>query len=428
MNLLEFAEKKLAGFAADPLTEFRRQSLARAQSAGWPTTHMESWKYTSVKSLRQMNFADQADPVASDLATIDGSSKLESLPSSFLVPGSELFVFVDGIFSETLSKFSSALHFQPWSQTLTPEFHRESLFEKDFFKNMTACLLTGGGRLRILPQQKIEMPIQFLFIQATAGSVAAPWIEIQAGNHSQFHLIESYFSMPDMGSEKPAVTLPHFQWVLSDFAKVDFSRLQNENSKSIHIGSCSVDLEAHTEFKSLIGQLGASLNRHDYVLNFRATESFAQVNGFYHGSAQQHVDHHTSIRHHIGHCTSTQLYKGLMKDASRAVFNGHVFINQDAQKASSEQLNQNLMLSRQAEVDSKPELEIYADDVKASHGSTIGQLNADELFYLTSRAIPKDTAVQMLSSGFLESLVFLLNAGPVQEWFLQHLRNKVQNA
>ncbi|HEY1080271.1 MAG TPA: SufD family Fe-S cluster assembly protein, partial [Bdellovibrio sp.] len=149
--------------------------------------------------------------------------------------------------------------------------------------------------------------------------------------------------------------------------------------------------------------------------------SDSQILGVYAVQGSQHVDNTTLIDHAVGECNTTQLYKGILDGESRAVFCGKVLIRKDAQKANSAQLNNNLILNTKAEADSKPSLEIYADDVKAAHGSTVGQLNKEELFYLQSRAIPKAKAVPMLSYGFLSEVIYKLSDEKTQKWLSRHL-------
>ncbi|MNT16613.1 FeS cluster assembly protein SufD [compost metagenome] len=173
--------------------------------------------------------------------------------------------------------------------------------------------------------------------------------------------------------------------------------------------------------QSLAFSTGASLSRHTLEVSLKGEGSNSEILGVYAGRANQHIDNTTLIDHAVGACNTNQLYKGILDDSARSAFCGKVLIQKNAQKADSAQLNNNLLLSSKAEADSKPMLEIYADDVKAAHGSTVGQLDKEELFYLLSRAIPKDKAISMLSYGFLSEVIYKLNDESIQKWLSKHL-------
>ena len=202
---------------------------------------------------------------------------------------------------------------------------------------------------------------------------------------------------------------------------MNYIRIQEQGPAAIHIGRSRIYLEESSHLEAFSYATGASVCRHNLEVHCVGEQAFAQVNGLTLGSGSQHHDNRTLIDHAVGHCTTTQHYKSILDGQSRAVFNGQVLIREDAQKASSEQLNNNLVLSAQAEADTKPELMIYADDVKASHGSTVGQLNSDELFYFLSRAIPREKALEMLSLGFVQDLIDRLSNEQVRSWLSAQL-------
>ncbi|RYZ67219.1 MAG: SufD family Fe-S cluster assembly protein, partial [Proteobacteria bacterium] len=214
----------------------------------------------------------------------------------------------------------------------------------------------------------------------------------------------------------------HTEVKVGESAKLAYVRVQGESHEAVNVGRTNFELCKFSQLHSLAFSTGAQLSRHNLVVNLTATDASAIVDGLYVVRGEQHVDNTTVIDHIVGACTTSQHYKGILADTSRAVFNGKVAIQPNAQKANSEQLNNNLLLSRYAEADSKPQLAIYADDVKAAHGSTVGQLNREELFYLESRAIPPSVAIPMMSFGYVSELIYKLEDEFLQSWLNQELR------
>ncbi|MGE0632782.1 MAG: Fe-S cluster assembly protein SufD, partial [Pseudobdellovibrionaceae bacterium] len=189
-------------------------------------------------------------------------------------------------------------------------------------------------------------------------------------------------------------------------AKVEYCRLQAESNLAFHVWRTQVSLAENSQFSTLNVSVGARLQRHNFSLALKGSGAHANIWGLGVLSGDQHSDSHTLVDHQVGDCTTEQVYKSILNGSSRAVFDGRILIRKNSQKANSSQMNHNLLLSQNAEADSKPQLEIYADDVKATHGSTTGQINNEELFYLQSRGIDKETGVQMLSRGFAYDLIY----------------------
>ncbi len=202
---------------------------------------------------------------------------------------------------------------------------------------------------------------------------------------------------------------------------------QNESKQAYHISRTQIFLEEFANLHSYSHQSGAILGRNNLDVYHIGKNSTSVVDGTYLCSKNQVIDNHTKIDHVVGDCQSSQLYKGIIQDQARAVFNGQVVIRHGSQKASSEQLNKNLLLSSEAEVDSKPELAIYADDVKATHGSTIGQLNEEEIFYFESRAISRAKAIQLLSKGFIFEVAIKFAHPTILKWLQKNLEQIVKD-
>ena len=188
--------------------------------------------------------------------------------------------------------------------------------------------------------------------------------------------------------------------VLEKNAKLNIYKNQKLNNKSFLIDFILVDQSEGSSFYSFTLDNGAALSRTDFIVNLNQSHSETSLHGFYNTIENQVADHHSVIHHHAPHCQSSEHYRGILNDSSKAIFNGKVIIDQDAQKTSTEQLNKNILLSNKAEIDTKPELEIYANDVKAKHGATVGQLDDQALFYLMARGIEKTEAMRLLMAGF----------------------------
>jgi Fe-S cluster assembly protein SufD len=206
--------------------------------------------------------------------------------------------------------------------------------------------------------------------------------------------------------------------VLEKNAKLSIYKKQTLNNQSFLINFILVEQAENSSFYSFTLDQGAALSRTDFSVHLNGHDAEVNLQGVYLTSQQQVADHHSVIYHHAPHCQSKQHYRGIVNDQSKAIFNGKIVIEKDAQKSSTQQLNKNILLSNQAEVDTKPELEIYADDVKASHGATIGQLDMQALFYLQARGISLDEAKALLIEGFLQEVFLSISNNEIRENFI----------
>lgn len=207
--------------------------------------------------------------------------------------------------------------------------------------------------------------------------------------------------------------------ILEKNAKLTIYKNQTLNHNSFLIDFILVSQASSSSFYSFTLDKGAALSRTDFVVHLNEPQAEASVHGFYHTVGNQVADHHSVIHHHAPHCQSSEHYRGILDDSSKAIFNGKVVIDQDAQKTSTQQLNKNILLSSKAEVDTKPELEIYANDVKAKHGATVGQLDESALFYLMARGIEKSAALTLLMSGFSKEVFDTIPNKQVQKFLLE---------
>ncbi len=252
--------------------------------------------------------------------------------------------------------------------------------------------------------------------------MAAPRIFVEVGERAEFALIE--FFSGEAGHPYLNTTVADIQ--VEAGARLSYANIQLEGSEGYHVGTTRIHQAKDSWVETQQFSFGGKLSRHDLHLSLEGEGAEARVDGLYLTDHQQVVDNHTTIDHLVPNTQSRQLYKGILMGQSRAVFNGRVHIAKDAQKSNSAQLNNNLMLSSRAEVDSKPEMAIYADDVKAAHGATIGQMDPEHLFYLQSRAIAKDQATMILARGFALDVVYRIQNNEMREQLLKLVHREME--
>jgi Fe-S cluster assembly protein SufD len=264
-----------------------------------------------------------------------------------------------------------------------------------------------------IPEGKaVERPIHLLFIATGADPVAShPRTLVVAGRGAIATLIESYVSTDESVYLTNAVT----EVFTAEGAVVDHYRLQEESDRAFHIGATEVCQERGSHYTSIAVSLGARLSRHTLNAALTGEHCETTIDGLYVVTDGQHHDSHTQLDHQKTHSASFQLYKGILDGRSRAVFNGKVIVREGALLTDARQLNKNLLLSPEAHVDTKPELEILADDVKCSHGATVGQLEDEELFYLASRGLAPERARALLTYGFAEDVISKIRLKSVRE-------------
>jgi Fe-S cluster assembly protein SufD len=256
----------------------------------------------------------------------------------------------------------------------------------------------------LVPQgAQVETPVHLLFLSDSnaAQAVTFPRVLVVGEPSSAATLIESYASAADVAHWTNAVV----EVVLGEGARLEHYKVQRESAQGYHIATTTAELGRNSVFETTTITLGAQLSRHNIAVRLADEGALCRVDGLYIVGAGQHTDTHSLIDHTQPHCTSRQLYKGILDGKSRAVFNGKVFVHEGAQGTDAQQTNRNLLLSKEARVDTKPQLEIFADDVKCAHGATVGQLEEEELFYLISRGLHRELAQNLLTYGFAEEVI-----------------------
>ncbi len=381
------------------LRDLRKAALDRFVDAGFPSTRLEEWRFTNIAPIAESRFA---------LAGAATLSAADLAPWTFEGVGAQL-VFVNGRYVPALSTTGSLPPGAVVGQ-LAPALAAADGAGLPFGRAVPAPLTTfpalntaffADGALVLLPPHAIlESPIHLLFVTvAGAGAEAVmthPRVLVVAGEDSQARIIESYAGTPGAAYFTNALT----EVALGEHAMIEHCRVQRESDAAFHVGLMHVDGGRSSTFTSHAFALGGALVRNEIAAVTRGEGMECTLNGLYLATGRQLVDNHTTIDHALPHCSSHEVYKGVLAGRAHAVFNGKVIVRPDAQKTDAKQTNRALLLSDDAVIDTKPQLEIFANDVKCTHGAAIGQLDDDAIFYLRSRAIGEQDARTMLIHAF----------------------------
>lgn len=347
--------KKFIEGEKDPtLRSLREHAFAHFAEVGFPTPKNEEWKYTNVSRISNFKFE------ISDLKASDVDAKL-------------------------IEKFN---------------------YRRNGFTSLN--LAFGQFQIiRIPTETSVPEPIELNFAAAENTEIF-PHVVVIAGAGSKATIVESY------SSQAAGFTNTAVQIVVEDNANLTHYRVQKDSTDAFHVGTTEVTLGADSRYDSTNINLGGAISRHDIDVKFTAEGGEAWVDGLYMLAGEQHSDTHSVIDHTIPNCTSHQTYKGVLNDRSRGVFNGKVFVRENAHGTDAQQSNKNLLLSNDARVDTKPQLEIFNDDVKCSHGATVGQLEEEELFYLRTRGLPDALARNLLTYGFAKAIIEKIGIGSIR--------------
>jgi len=402
------------------LKTVRKHAFKVFTENGFPTPRNEEWKYTNVAPIAKEEFRFETGAV--DAEIVKNFIYSEAAESTF--------VFIDGKLNEahsasngafTATTFNEAFKNEDLVKTIGANFGKTVDFEKNGFTALNTAFLTEGLFLLIPKDTKIETPIHLLFI-STGGKISFPRVLIQAEKGSKATIIESYASLNSDKAFSNSVT----EIFLEDEAHLTHYRIQKENAESFNIGATQAVLGRGSSYDSTNINLGAALSRHDTGVKFTAEGGECYVDGLYMLNGSQHADTHSVIDHMVPHCTSHQNYKGVLNDKSHAVFNGKVFVREDARGTDAQQSNKNLLLSNDARIDTKPQLEIFNDDVKCAHGATVGQLEDEEVFYLLSRGLHPELARNLLTYGFAEEIINKIEIGSIKAELDEAVLNRLE--
>ena len=416
---------RLTGANLPWLKNARVRAIEQFAELGFPTTKHENWKYTSLASLdgRGLQPSMAGEPHPEWLAAI-ADLKLDS--------DAHLLVFINGHFSEKLSArkvLPNGVILSPINGALKtyPEKLERYFGETNFATGVGALngALFADGYVLIVPERtEVEAAIHVLFLQTAGDTIANVKNIIVAESGARALVIEHFATLGDFA---------YFNNISTEIsaardARIEHLKLQQDSAAASHIADIRATQGQASEFASYSFALGGSLSRNDIATYFDGEHANCVMNGLYLTQGKQVVDHHTRVDHAKPRCVSREFYKGILDGTSRAVFNGKVVVHKDAQQTDAAQSNRNLLLSDNAEVDTKPELEIYADDVKCAHGATVGQLDMNQLFYLRSRGIEEAAARTLLIFAFAEDLVSGLTYRPLRQRMEHILMSRLPDA
>jgi Fe-S cluster assembly protein SufD len=384
--------------AQDWLRATQHSQRASFLQRGLPLRREERWKYTDISFLTKQNYTVDGQ-LASDITATINKLRLPDIDSVLLVLVNGKFSseFSDlSLLPETVTVQSLATAFQTHPQYIEPRLPHDS---KQYpFATLNSALVSDGVFLLVPDQIRVTAPIHILHINTAKQTfIASPRHIIIAGAHAALTILEEHQGLDDSN---------YFVNLVTDIeaganARIDFHKMQNESPAAAHIAQVFVTAGQDAQVNMHNLALGSRLGRDDITVNLNARGAACQLNGFYYLTAdQQQIDNHILVEHRAPYSVSEMLYKGIADKQSKVIFNGKIHVHKDAQKIQSNQYNHNLLLSTAAEVNTKPELEIYADDVKCAHGATIGQFDEAALFYLRARGISQTDAMQMLTQAF----------------------------
>jgi Fe-S cluster assembly protein SufD len=421
-------EKELARVGRPAVQRLRKSAIARFDELGFPTARTEDWRFTSVAPLLQA--AGGWSPGFSRSSPRD-RLKAGLQPSLAHVPGTDAacrLVFLNGHYAPELSALpplpagvvvgSLAQGLEGHAELVEAHLGRHACFDDNAFTALNTAFFRDGA-LVVLPRNAVlEQPTYLVFVTA-AGSAEVSHVRnlVVAGTAAQATLVEVYAGLGEGAYFTCAVT----EVVAEDGAILDHCKLQQEGPGAFHFANTQVHQGRASSFTSHFVGFGGRWVRNEVRALLDAEGCECTLNGLYRASGRQHADNHTVIDHARPHCASHELYKGILDGQAHAVFNGKIFVHQDAQKTDAKQTNQTLLLSDDATINTKPQLEIYADDVKCTHGATVGQLDAEALFYLRSRGIGKDDARSLLTFAFANDILGRIKVEPLRRRLEQTL-------
>ncbi|OWJ67722.1 Fe-S cluster assembly protein SufD [Inquilinus limosus] len=403
----------LPGVGHSAVARRRETGMARFESLGLPTRKQEAWKYTDLRRLEKLGLNGATAPA--DAALPDGLR-------AFVPAQGPSMVFVNGRLRPELSHLDAlpkGLRLDGYAAALeAADAEVESRFAKAAdasLVELNAALVEDGAVLRIAPGAVIEAPVRLVFLTAPGDAIVAshPRILVLAGANSQATVIEAYHGTDDTGYFTNAVVDAE----IGDGARLRHYRRQSEGLQAVHLLNGSATIGRDATYDSFTLSLGADLARTEVVATFTGRGGNGHVTGAYLADGSRHIDTTTLIDHAVPDCRSREVFKGVLDGKGRGVFQGKIIVRRDAQRTDGYQLNRALMLSRTAEIDSKPELEIYADDVKCSHGATVGEIDSEALFYLRARGIDERTARALLVEAFLREALEEVADEAVREEF-----------
>jgi len=402
------------------LQDLRAEAGGHFASLGLPTASLEDWRYTA-RALRPL------DDLALRTAAADAAPKAPAQAVTPILSGSEPSLFIDGRYA---SPGATGRAVQPIAallaaedgERLRPHLGALAPIKEDAFAALNTEQFRDGGFVHLAKHERLEHPLEILFV-TTAGSAHAcfPRLNIRAERGSAATLIVTFRS--EAGAS--GLTNALLEIDLAEDAALELIVIQDEDDATLHVSRTYVRQAAQSRLRATTTTLGGRVVRNDLDVELAGPGAETDLDGLFLGANTQHIDNHTLVDHAAPHCTSRERYKGILQDRSRGVFRGRVVVRPDAQQTAAEQSNPNLLVGDGAEINSKPQLEIHADDVRCSHGSTTGQLDEDALFYLRARGIDALEARRMLMEAFAAEVTDAISVEGAREFLRAALAQRL---
>ena len=414
LGLFSELQKRAPGHDVRWLRDLREGAFARFCDVGFPTTHDEDWRFTNVSAISRSTF---------ELASDESISEAQVAPFRIANSACQL-VFVNGHFSPRLSKVSNAAAGVTVStiagqiardpSVLEAHLGRYLNIQRDSFSALNTAFFEDGAFVHIRRGTVLHNPICLLFISTANDKpqMSHPRNLIVAENETQATVVEDYVSL---GGETPAFCNTATELFAGDNAVVSHYMIEREHQQAFNISTLRLQQGRSANVSSHSLLLGGGLVRNNVHPVLAGEGSECLINGLFIGNGQQHLDNYMLVEHASPHCASRQFYNGILDDKAHGVFHGRIIVHKDAQKTDAKQTNRNLLLSDDARIDTKPQLEIYADDVKCTHGATIGQIEENALFYLRSRGIDEISARKLLLLAFAGECLERMAANPARD-------------
>ncbi|MDN5201414.1 Fe-S cluster assembly protein SufD [Fulvivirgaceae bacterium BMA10] len=427
LNNFKSFEAELNGQSRSEVHQLRRKALDSFESVGFPGVKNEEYKYTPITKSLGKEF---------DFNNISKSGTIESKKvNDFLIKDLDAYniVIINGQFSKEYSNVSSvdpklsiqslAEAFAEQQALLSTHFAKYANSESDTFTALNTAFSKEGVFINVDSNYIVDKPIAIYFISDADREkvIAQPRNLILVGKNSEVEIIESFYTI---GAETSFTNVVS-EIVVGENAHVHYAKIGLENDKAHHIGNTQVYQAANSVFNATTATLEGGMVRNNMNIVLDAEGCEANMYGLYLLNGKQHVDNHTMVDHRKPNSFSNELYKGIMNEKSTGVFNGKIFVRQDAQKTNAFQSNKNILLSDDATINTKPQLEIWADDVKCSHGATTGQLDEEQLFYLRARGLSKESARAMLLYAFAHEAIEKVKSDAVRDYLDKLIKERL---
>jgi Fe-S cluster assembly protein SufD len=410
-------ETSINGKSQSTLHAERKQAIKEFETLGFPTLKNEEWKYTSVAELQKNTFD-----------VLSNTSKLSKADvEKHFIPELKAnnLVFINGAFKKDLSniispeselsiKNLSDIIYSPEFDQIKKSFGQHKKYNNDGFIAMNDAFTSNGVLMEVPANKIVSAPVAIYFFadSQSGNSISIPQIYIKASKSSEIHIIEHYVNAGSNVSFTNVLT----EFIVEENANVSYYKIQNEGAQTYHVGNTQVNQVGKSVFNAVTISLTGDMVRNNLNITLQKEYSETHLFGLSLLNGDTHVDNHTVVDHAVANCESNELYKAVLDDSSTSVFNGKIFVRPDAQKTNAYQSSKNILLSNDATSNSKPQLEIWADDVKCSHGHATGQLDKEALFYLKARGIGDNEAKAMLTQAFAQDVLNAIRIEPLKAY------------